>query len=145
MKQLTTLLASLGLSALLLVGSGFSVHKHYCSGGLKKVSVNHTAPSCHESAAVMSCHRTSESPSCHAPITPADDCCNDQVTWNHTDQYAFSVTGAFSPQAFQVLLVYASKALPEGQHTVAPVAYLHYQPPLLHDSLQSSRLQVFRL
>lgn len=145
MKQLTTLLALLGLSALLLVGSGFSVHKHYCGGGLKKVSVNHTAPSCHEAATPMSCHKASESPACHAPAIPEDDCCNDQVTWNHTDQYAFSVIGAFAPQVYHVLLAHAPIALPEGQHTAAPVAYLHYQPPLLLGSLQSSKLQVFRL
>lgn len=131
----------------MLIGSGFSLYKHYCGGDLKKVTVNHTSPTCHDQVEeAPSCHAVSATPHCHQPNIPVDDCCDDQVTWERTDQYVFSASAVveveWEVKVFLLPIIHAWVS----QHEVAPVAYLHYHPPLLASNFdQPATLQVFRL
>lgn len=146
MKRLNRYLFVISLSALMLVGSGFSIYKHYCGGTLKGVTVNHTAPTCHDKVeATPSCHTTPTMPACHMPAVPADDCCDNQVTWQSTDQYIISAPAALDIEWEMTTILIPVVRLWTTQHEATPLAYLHYHPPLLAGMDQPATLQVFRL
>lgn len=144
MTRLFTSVLVINLSMLMLIGSGFSLYKHYCGGNLKTVTVNHTSPTCHDMAAeVPACHAMSVA--CHAPESDSDDCCDNQVTWQQTDQFILSVPAILQQDWTVISAVAATLHYRLHQHVTSPIAYLHYHPPLLCDYEHTADLQVFRL
>jgi len=109
---------------------GISVSKHYCGTMLQSVAVMEKAPGC-----------------CEAEADMPSDCCHDETTVLGSDEDFLAYSLTFHLKVPLDVAFPSDLPLPllgESAWDAAPVAYLHYQPPLLTPDIPV-RVQSFLL